>query len=154
MSGNKNIILNIQSRLDSRKVFFLLNEAKSVKNSRAIYKKKGTGKLYIAKNKKQIEYMKMIKDVFSIQQYVNKYEPPVPVNMHIVYGFKNRYRRDFPNITQGILDALVDVGVLKDDDYNHVIPVYYKPFIGKSFVYISFEHLDLNNFYNFVSSMQ
>lgn len=47
-----------------------------------------------------------------------------PVEMHIVFVFNDSRRRDLVNILQLPLDVLQSAGVLEDDDYSHLIPVF------------------------------
>lgn len=47
-----------------------------------------------------------------------------PVEMHVVFVFNDSRRRDLVNILQLPLDVLQSSGVLEDDDYSHLIPVF------------------------------
>lgn len=47
-----------------------------------------------------------------------------PVEMHVVFVFNDSRRRDLVNILQLPLDVLQSAGVLEDDDYSHLIPVF------------------------------
>lgn len=47
-----------------------------------------------------------------------------PVEMHVIFVFNDSRRRDLVNILQLPLDVLQSSGVLEDDDYSHLIPVF------------------------------
>lgn len=49
---------------------------------------------------------------------VNSFSGPVIVKVTIYYG--DRRRHDLDNALSSIMDALVEAGIIEDDDYNHV----------------------------------
>ena len=48
-----------------------------------------------------------------------------PVYLHVDIYRKTDRRYDYTNITQLLFDCMVKAGYLPDDDWNHVIPVFY-----------------------------
>lgn len=71
---------------------------------------------------------------------LNRY-PPLsvlywPILMHFKFFMPTKRKFDYNNLSQGVQDVMVQRGILPDDDYAHIIPVFHGDMAG---VYIDKE---------------
>ena len=94
-------------------------EVPALKNSKQIYVNRRTGKPFItsSKNSKvwQASAIDQLRDQFKglvVKDY--------PINIAVEFWFGSRRRKDLDNALSGVMDALVQAGVIEDDDVAHV----------------------------------
>lgn len=91
------------------------------KNAQEIKRNKRTGKFFIGQSKRFDAYN------YECQFYLNQwmrdnlprdFEPiDYPVNLKMVFYVPDRRRRDIANLVNAIQDVLVEVEILKDDNF-------------------------------------
>lgn len=99
------------------------SELYSTKNSKRIL---GRGKKkFIGKSAVSLANQADLKVLLMCER--QKWIQPVqyPIHLHLRIYRKTDRRYDYVNIVQGLLDCMVDMGYLPDDDFNHIIPVFY-----------------------------
>lgn len=97
----------------------ILGDVPSQKNGKQIAFNKSTGKQFVISNKRVLDWKKDA--IESLQLQFKGYKVsgyPVPVTLEFYYG--SRRRKDLDNGAGGVMDALVQAGVLEDDNYNFV----------------------------------
>jgi len=109
----------------------------SSKNSKQLFKNRGTGKMFIAKSNKSkgaesglliqlksniVEWAKMKHTKFiGVQQLILK---SYPYRVQFKIYRKNKQRFDYVNIIQSLADQMVKAGYLPDDSADYFIPVF------------------------------
>lgn len=101
-------------------------EIHSSKNSKRIFYKKSQKRHIVLMSKAADRcfrsILKQIKDI--------KLNLPNPPYLHYLFVRKTIRKFDYNNISQLINDALVKTGCIEDDDFYHLIPVFYPVLFG------------------------
>jgi len=103
--------------------YIIQGETISKKNSKQIFINKRTGKRFITTSKAYKNWYDS-----AIKQFLFEY-PDIQtyhkrVNVYMTFYRKTKRSFDYNNISQGIMDLLVDIGLLEDDDDKHAVPVF------------------------------
>jgi Holliday junction resolvase RusA-like endonuclease len=104
----KEIIFNINGRVPSKK------------NCKHIITTKAGYSMPISSGKFK-SWERQAIDTLGLQRIVNKVNQPiVQCSIRIEMTFPDLRRKDLGNMAEGILDAMVDVGILQDDNWRVV----------------------------------
>lgn len=99
------------------------SELYSTKNSKRIL---GRGKKkFIGKSSASLANQKLLTQLLMCAKPQWVKPTQYPVHLHLRIYRKTNRRYDFVNIVQGLLDSMTQVGLIPDDDFNHIIPVFY-----------------------------
>lgn len=97
----------------------ILGNVPSKKNSKRIVTNRSTGKPFIISSKiheswhtTAIPEMKKQWEGYAVTAY--------PIDVTIIFFWKDLRRHDLDNGVATILDALKDAGVIEDDDFTHI----------------------------------
>lgn len=93
-------------------------EVLSKKNSKQIIYNRRTGHPMLVSNKSSLLNEKALTEAFRWQIDEDVFDCPVEVRLKV--WLKDRRRRDGDNQYTMVQDALVEAGLLEDDDYKHI----------------------------------
>ena len=93
-------------------------EVLSKKNSKQIIYNRRTGRPMLVSNKSSLLNEKALTEAFRWQIDEDVFDCPVEVRLKV--WLKDRRRRDGDNQYTMVQDALVEAGLLEDDDYKHI----------------------------------
>lgn len=97
----------------------------SLKNSKQIYRNSKTGRPFITASDNAKAWMNSATVQLLSQMNELKPEPfNYPINITMVFYYKDKTRKDLDNSASGVLDALVKAKVIDDDDHKHVDNVF------------------------------
>lgn len=96
-----------------------------MKNSKQIYRNNKTGRPFITASDNAKAWMNSATVQLLSQMNELKPEPfNYPINITMVFYYKDKTRKDLDNSASGVLDALVKAKVIDDDDHKHVDNVF------------------------------
>jgi len=113
-----------------QKVLTLEGELYSSKNSKQIVRSKKTGKSFIVDSKASQKGKKWLKPQLideknkEIWRAAIKKVKKFPIHLGLYVERKTLAKWDFNNISQGLMDELVDADYFIDDNVSVVVPVY------------------------------
>ncbi|GIW57568.1 MAG: hypothetical protein KatS3mg083_513 [Candidatus Dojkabacteria bacterium] len=101
-------------------------EIYSSKNSKRIfYKKKQKRHIVLMSKGADMCYREILKQIDG-----KRLDMPTPPYLHYLFIRKTLRKFDYNNISQLINDALVKAKCIEDDDFHHLIPVFYPILFG------------------------
>jgi len=100
----------------------IFGQTPSKKNSRQIFRNRHTGRPFITTSDNYKKWHEPAIIQLNAQKTLVNWNYPVRVSMKFYRESKRRW--DYNNISQAILDCLVETGIIIDDDAEHCIPVF------------------------------
>lgn len=97
----------------------ITGEVPSQKNAKTVGFNRTTGKPFIM-SKKEVKAWKATAIQELQQQFKGYRVTDYPITVTVVFYYSRDSRKDLDNSLSGVCDALVQAGVIEDDDWKHV----------------------------------
>lgn len=62
--------------------------------------------------------------------FIRKWDGPYPIYAHYGIYMPDRRKFDLTNMVEGINDVMQEAGIIRDDDFKSLIPIFHGPMCG------------------------